>query len=80
MTLAMPQLVLPDLDPATFDRLRQRAREHNRPVEAEAQAILAEAVRPADPWAAVDAFRERLAASGRAFEDSTDLLREDRAR
>jgi plasmid stability protein len=78
----MPQLILPSLDPATFDRLRQRALEHNRPVEVEAQAILADAVRPAaaDPWAAVNAFRERLAASGRTFGDSVELLREDRAR
>jgi plasmid stability protein len=78
----MPQLILPNVDPATFDGLRQRAEEHHRPVEAEAQAILAAAVQPksADPWAAVDAFRERLAASGRIFEDSTELLRENRAR
>ena len=78
----MPQLILPDVDQATFDRLRQRALKHHRPIEVEAEAILTEAVRPeaGDPWTAVDAFRERLAASGRTFEDSTDLLREDRAR
>ncbi len=35
---------------------------------------------PADPWAAIDAFRERLAASGRTFSDSTELIREDRDR
>ena len=34
----------------------------------------------ADPWAAVNAFRERLAASGRTFGDSTELIREDRDR
>jgi hypothetical protein len=35
---------------------------------------------PADPWAAINAFRERLAASGRVFSDSTELIREDRER
>ena len=34
----------------------------------------------ADPWAAINAFRERLAASGRVFSDSTELIREDRDR
>jgi hypothetical protein len=37
--------------------------------------------RPAtDPWAAIDAFRERLAASGRDFGDSVQDIREDRDR
>jgi hypothetical protein len=34
----------------------------------------------ADPWAAINAFRERLAASGRVFTDSTELIRKDRDR
>jgi len=34
----------------------------------------------ADPWAAINAFHRRLAASGRAFTDSADLIREDRVR
>jgi hypothetical protein len=33
-----------------------------------------------DPWAAINAFRERLAASGQVFSDSTELVREDRDR
>jgi hypothetical protein len=33
-----------------------------------------------DPWAAIDAFRERLAASGRDFGDSVQDIREDRDR
>lgn len=33
-----------------------------------------------DPWAAINAFRERLAASGRVFTDSVELIREDRDR
>jgi hypothetical protein len=34
----------------------------------------------ADRWAAIDAFRERLAASGRDFGDSVQDIREDRDR
>jgi hypothetical protein len=33
-----------------------------------------------DPWAAVNAFRQRLAAAGGAFADSAELIREDRDR
>jgi hypothetical protein len=39
-----------------------------------------QATQPADPWAATNAFRERLAASGRVFTDSAELIREDRER
>ena len=34
----------------------------------------------ADPWAAINALRQRLAASGLVFPDSTELVREDRDR
>jgi hypothetical protein len=34
----------------------------------------------ADQWARIDAFRERLAASGRDFGDSVQDIREDRDR
>ncbi len=33
-----------------------------------------------DPWARADAIRQRLAASGRTFSDSAELIREDRDR
>jgi hypothetical protein len=34
----------------------------------------------ADPWAGADAIRQRLAATGRAFRDSVQDIREDRDR
>jgi hypothetical protein len=34
----------------------------------------------ADPWQAINAFRQRLVASGRSFSDSADLICEDRNR
>jgi plasmid stability protein len=79
----MAELLIPDIDPATLELLRQRANRHEHSVETEARAILAEALRPSvgnDPWAAVNAIREELARSGREFPDSTPLLREDRDR
>ena len=78
----MQQLIIPDIDDRTLERLRQRAAAHDQPVEVEAKAILAEALQTgsADPWAAVNAMREELARSGREFPDSTPLIREDRDR
>jgi plasmid stability protein len=77
----MSALVIPDLDPATLARLRQRATTNGRTVETEARAILTAALQaPADPWAAANAIHDRLAASGRAFSDSAELIREDRDR
>jgi hypothetical protein len=48
-------------------------------VQPKATANGTPAPRPAaDPWAGINAFRERLAASGRVFSDSTEFIREDR--
>jgi antitoxin FitA len=78
----MAELVLTDLDEVVLDHLRERATRHGRTSVEEAKAILAEALRGEGPdvWAPVDAIYRRLAASGRAFSDSADLLREDRDR
>jgi plasmid stability protein len=78
----MSHLLIPDVEPALLDRLRERASRHGRTVEMKAMAILAQALEsaPQNPWAGVNAIRERLAASGRDFGDSTEMLREDRQR
>jgi antitoxin FitA len=78
----MSQLVIPDVAESLLQQLRERAACQGRSVETEARIILENALRP-DParvWAEIDAFRERLAASGRTFSDSTELIREDRDR
>ena len=51
-------------------------------VPSEAKAILSAALhgKGPEPWAPVDAIYDRLAATGRTFSDSADLLREDRNR
>jgi plasmid stability protein len=78
----MSALLTLDLDPAILARLTERAKKHGRPPEVEAKIILMSALQsvPADPWAEADAIRQRLAASGRTFSDSTELVREDRDR
>jgi len=78
----MADLHLSDVDDGVLQLLLERARHHGRTPAEEARAILAEALpgkRP-DAWKAVDAIYGRLAASGRTFSDSADLLREDRDR
>lgn len=54
------------------------------PPNASFDAVVVLHPRPAtpasDPWAAVNAFCQRLAATGKSFTDSADLIREDRDR
>ena len=78
----MAELVLTDVDDTVLHHLRERATHHGRTPAEEATVILSEALhgQPAEDWAAVDAIYHRLAASGRTFSDSADLLREDRDR
>lgn len=78
----MSQLTILDIDDSLMKRLQQRAAAHGQTVEAEARTILAQTLgTPEDDiWARVDAIHDRLAASGRAFSDSAELLREDRER
>ena len=78
----MAELVLTDVDNNVLHALEERALHHGRTLAEEAKVILAEAVhgRGPDAWAQVDTIYHRLAASGRTFSDSADLLREDRDR
>jgi plasmid stability protein len=79
----MPQLVIPDIDDGTLQRLCERAIHHSQSVEVEAKAILARALQSpvsSDSWTVINSMRENLARSGRDFPDSTPLLREDRDR
>jgi len=78
----MPQLLISHIDEISLNRLKERALKHGRTAELEACEILADVLRTTtpDPWAVVDAVRTELAATGREFGDSTELIREDRAR
>lgn len=78
----MSQLTISDLDEVLLEELRRQAADHNRTLEAEAGAILASVLQHSrlDPWEQVDAIRDRLAARGRCFSDSAELVRLDRDR
>ncbi len=78
----MAELVLAGVDNIILHHLQERAARHGRTPAEEAKVILAEALRGKGPdvWAPVDGIYSRLAASGRTFSDSADLLREDRDR
>jgi plasmid stability protein len=78
----MSQLTIHNLDDAVWRGLNERAAAHGQTPEDVARAILVEALAKAepDPWAEVNAIRERLAASGRTFSDSAELIAEDRLR
>jgi plasmid stability protein len=78
----MPTLLIPEVEETLLIRLRERAAAHGRTPEAEAKRILLESLPPpgARVWAEVNALHDRLAATGRSFSDSAELLREDRDR
>ena len=78
----MAELIIPDVEDALLLRLQERARIHGHTAETEARQILADVLEPqrGGVWEQVNALRRQLAASGRNFSDSTDLLREDRDR
>ena len=78
----MAELILTGLEDRILHQLRERATRHGRTPTEEAKAILAETLhrKGSDAWASVDAIYHRLAASGRTFSNSADLLHEDRDR
>jgi plasmid stability protein len=78
----MSNLVIPDVDDVTIERLCQRAAAHGRIPAVEAKVILQEALErlPASGWEPVNAIRDGFAATGQVFSDSVELIREDRDR
>ena len=80
----MPSLSIRNLDPALHARLRARAAEHGRSVEAEVRQILADLLQPEPGNPAIDMAQVRRRASARTRRrpqtDSTILIREDRNR
>jgi antitoxin FitA len=78
--IKMPQVLVRDLDPLIIDRLKSRAKQNGRSLEAELRLILQTAAEdgPADPLAAVERVRAMFA--DRRFSDSAELIREDRER
>jgi plasmid stability protein len=81
---AMANLNIRNIDPALHARLRIRAAEHGRSMEAEVRQILTDLLQPAANDRAAHMARVRQRAIGRTRRhpqsDSTILIREDRDR
>jgi len=79
----MAQILIRSLDPDVVERLKKRAKEDGRSLQAEVKHILEQAARePKLDMAAArrisEEFRKRF--KGRKFPDSVALIREDRDR
>jgi plasmid stability protein len=77
----VPNLLVRDLDGATLERLKARAKQHGRSLQGEVKAILEEAA----TTLMMNEFREVAKGwhrhfQGRQFSDTAELIREDRDR
>ena len=76
----MAQILVRNLDEAVVDRLKSRATQHNRSLQAEVKTILEQAAQVDAKTARELAMSIRKQFAGREFTDSVDLIREDRDR
>lgn len=76
----MEQVVIGEIEPSVLERLRLRAVQSGRPLEAELRSILQRAAEC--DWVSASPEMERVRAlfTGRRFADSVTLLQEDRAK
>jgi plasmid stability protein len=77
----MAQILVRNLEPEVVERLKQRAQSHGRSLQAEVAAILREeSQKKSMEEARAEAERIRRGYSGQRFQDSAELIREDRER
>ncbi len=79
----MPNLLIRDVPDYVVQTLKRRARHHRRSLQHELLTILeheAQATSEQTPAEIAHAIRDRLAAKGIRFDDSTPLIRQDRER
>lgn len=77
----MPSILIRDLAPATIKRLKVRAAENHRSLQAEAKEIIERGIQEkthAELRREAEEFSKRFA--GRKMTDSVELIREDRER
>lgn len=75
----MAQLLVRNLDDATVEMLKQRAKRHGRSLESEVRSIVRGAVEAGGDWRQ-QVEQVRALFEGRTFSESSDLVREDRER
>lgn len=86
----MSQVLIREVEPAVVERLKQRAKQSGRSLEAELRLVLQRAANEEENSEAsatqersalmADVERVRALLAGRTFSDSVELLREDRER
>ena len=76
----MAQLIVRNLDDAVVERLKARARDNNRSLEAEVRHILEQSAKVDLAQARQIALNIRERLKGRKFSDVAELIREDRDR
>jgi antitoxin FitA len=78
--LIMAQILIRNLDETVVERLKAKARTHGRSLQAEAKDILEQSARIdiAEARKLADCIRKSF--EGRKFDDSTELLQQDRNR
>jgi antitoxin FitA len=77
----MPDMLIRNLEPATVEELRARAKRNHRSVAAEAKAILEDATRSrTEAFERLIKLSDKMLAEthGKWTGDSTELIREDR--
>lgn len=78
----MAQILVRNVDEEIVARLKQRAANNGRSLQAEVKMVLEQAsgIDTINVWRKVEQFRTKMQKSGRAFSDSAVLLRKDRER
>jgi len=73
----MTDLLVRDIDPGVYERLRKQARAQGKSMAETARELLAQGLKPSkkEIWAEIDRIRERI---GKVSGDSTADIREDR--
>ncbi len=74
----MPQILIRNIDESTLERLKTRAAQNGRSLQAEVKMILDQAAYVDLQTARLTAARIREKLKGRSTTDSVDLLREER--
>ena len=75
----MAQVLVRNLDDNTVKMLKRRAKKHGRSLSSEVKTILQDAVGSTGDWRS-QVEQVRALFEGRAFSDSSELVREDRGR
>jgi plasmid stability protein len=76
----MAQIIVRNLDDTIVDRLKARARDNDRSLEAEVRQILEQSAKVDNAQARLIVMEWRKKLQGRKFADSVELIREDRDR